>query len=340
MNILLSSPAFLPSLGGLESWVATMAEEWSAQGHPTVVLTETPDPAAARFPYPVVRRPSARARLAWTRWCDVYFQANVSLRGLWPLALVRRPWAVSHHSWYTRTEGHLAPADRLKRFLLRFARLSVAVSQAMADELATTPPRHRVDQVIGNPYRDALFRPRPGVTRERELVFVGRLVSDKGVDVLLAALVELGQRGLTPTLTVIGDGPERAALAAQAAALGSQVRFCGALTGEALAVELHRHEILVVPSRYREPYGIVALEGIACGCVVVGSSGGGLPEAIGPCGRTFPNGDARALAAVLEELLRSPATRARLRLGAEAHLAPRRAAAVAAAYLDALKAAA
>src|SRR5262245_22809218 len=49
--------------------------------------------------------------------------------------------------------------------------------------------------------------------------------------------------------------------------------------------------------------GVVALEGIACGYVVVGSTCGGLPQAIGPCGRTFPNGDSAALASVLHDLL-------------------------------------
>jgi glycosyltransferase involved in cell wall biosynthesis len=95
----------------------------------------------------------------------------------------------------------------------------------------------------------------------------------------------------------------------------------------------------VVPSRWREPFGIVALEGIACGCVVVGSAEGGLAEAIGPCGLTFPNGDAQALANALSRLLENPAECDRLRQNAAAHLArftPRH---VAGLYLDAMKSA-
>jgi glycosyltransferase involved in cell wall biosynthesis len=63
---------------------------------------------------------------------------------------------------------------------------------------------------------------------------------------------------------------------------------------------------MVVPTREGEGFGVVALEGIACGCVVVGSTCGGLPEAIGPCGRTFKNGDPSALAEVLHDLLTQP----------------------------------
>lgn len=143
----------------------------------------------------------------------------------------------------------------------------------------------------------------------------------------------------TPRLTIAGDGPERANLEKQAAALNlqSQVEFVGAQTSGQLAKLLREHEILVVPSLWREPFGIVALEGIACGCVVVGSAEGGLTEAIGPCGVTFPNGDARALAKAIATLLADPTERDRLRQNAVAHLARFKPRHVAGLYLDAMK---
>jgi glycosyltransferase involved in cell wall biosynthesis len=273
--------------------------------------------------------------LRWTRWCDVFCQFNVSLRGLWPLLLVRRPWAVSHHSWYRQPDGRVAWQDRLKRFLLRFAVSSVSVSQAIADSLG------RPSVVIGNAYRDDLFRRIPDVERDRELVFVGRLVSDKGVDVLLDAMALLAREGLTPRLSIIGDGPEMPRLREQASRLGigSRVGFLGTRTGEDLAQLLNRHRVLVVPSRYDEPFGIVALEGIACGCAVVGSEGGGLKDAIGPCGRTFRNGDPADLARVLREVFEDPETPAQLQRHAPEHLASHTSAGVAAEYLAAMESA-
>ncbi len=109
--------------------------------------------------------------------------------------------------------------------------------------------------------------------------------------------------------------------------------FAGPKSGAELVNLLQEHKILVIPSRYDEPFGVVALEGIACGCIAVGSSGGGLPEAIGPCGVTFPNGDADALGQVLEKLLRAPEERQRLAANAPQHLAKFHAAVVAEAYL-------
>jgi glycosyltransferase involved in cell wall biosynthesis len=303
VKVLLYSPAFLPHVGGLEIHVAHLAAGLQAAGHDVVVVTQTPAAERDTESYQVVRRPGVRELLRWTRWCDVFFQANVSLRGIWPLALFRRPWVVSHHSWYRRPDGSVALRDRLKRGLLRFAAGSIAVSEAVNRDLGGECT------VIANAYRDDLFRVLPGTRRDRELLFVGRLVSDKGVDVLLDALALLRREGFTPALTVAGVGPERQPLEARAERLGvaDQVSFVGARTGEDLVELMNRHRVLVVPSRYREPFGLVALEGIACGCLVVGSEGGGLPEAIGGCGLTFPNGDAAALADALRRALAAEA---------------------------------
>jgi glycosyltransferase involved in cell wall biosynthesis len=317
MRILLYSPAFLPGVGGLEIGQALLADRFSRLGHEVTVVTTTRGQDGGDTPYRVLRRPGPLALLAAVRHCDIFYQANVSLRGLWPLLLIRRPWAVSHHSWYCRTNGRIAWQDHLKRYLLRRAAVSISVSHAIAEDLATP------SLVIPNAYRDDLFRLLPEVPRERDLIFLGRLVSDKGADQLIAALGHMAAHGLRPNLTLVGAGPELPRLWSQAHHLGvaGQIEFTGQRTGQDLVRLLNRHRILVVPSRYNEPFGIVALEGIACGCLVVGSSGGGLPEAIGPCGLTYRNGDVDELAAVLTGLLRTPQRFDELRAGAAAHLA-------------------
>lgn len=298
MKVLIYCPVFYPSLGGLEINVARLAKGLQEAGHEVTVVAKTHHDGPEPFSFKVVRSPGRQELLRLVRWCDVFHQANVSLRGLWPLLFVRRPWVVSHHGWYSRPDRSLAPQDRLKRFLLRWA-TSISVSEAVADDLETP------SIVIANAYRDDLFRLLPSVPRTGELMFLGRLVSDKGVDVLLDALGLLAERGIRPALTVVGEGPERPALEDQARRLGigEQVHFLGSRQGEEIVHLLNAHRILVVPSRYDEPFGIVALEGIACGCLVIGSRGGGLKEAIGPCGLTFENGDAAGLAALLEAAL-------------------------------------
>lgn len=178
--------------------------------------------------------------------------------------------------------------------------------------------------MIPNPYDSRVFQTKvPPLERRRELAFLGRIVSEKGLDILLEALGRLKQRSIFPQLSVVGSGPELANMRELTKKLGleSQVRFVGAKSGSELVQILNEHQILVVPSRYDEPFGVVALEGIACGCVVIGSSGGGLPDAIGPCGITFPNGDVGALEEALARLLAQSNERERFIAHASEHLA-------------------
>lgn len=327
MKILLGSHHFFPSTGGIETVSNLLGREFIRLGHEVRVITQTP--GGGDFPFSVIREPSPFELLRNVRWCDVFLQNNISLRTLWPLLFVRRTLFVTHQTWIANPDGSTGWQHRLKRFVLRSA-TSFAISKAIAERLPVSSIR------IGNPYDAEVFKESPAEERNRELIFVGRLVSDKGVSLLLDVLKSLDPN---PHLAIAGDGPERAALERQVADLGlqSQVDFVGPQQGEQLAKLLRQHQVLIVPSRWEEPFGIVALEGIACGCVVVGSAGGGLAEAIGPCGLTFPNGDTDALATAIAKLLADPQERARLRQKAPLHLAPFTPQHVAGIYLEAME---
>jgi len=88
-----------------------------------------------------------------------------------------------------------------------------------------------------------------------------------------------------------------------------------------------------VPSRMPEPFGIVVLEAIACGCVVVASRAGGLPDAVGKCGITYEIGDLQALTNSLQLVLTQPGLRQDIRQHANRHLENFRPAVVARKYL-------
>jgi len=242
---------------------------------------------------------------------------------------LNRPWVASHNNWYQRANGQRAWQDHLKHYLARRA-TSISVSSAVAEHVESP------SVIIPNAYRADAFRRMPQIKRSRDLVFVGRLVSDKGCDVLVDALASLRSLGLKPTLTIVGNGPEENALRSRTndLDLASQIEFAGVRRDAELAEILNAHRVLVVPSRWREPFGIVALEGIACGCVVIGSEDGGLKDAIGPCGVTFPNGSVEGLADAIAALLTNAQKLESLRNGSDAHLAQHQPAAVAKAYLQ------
>ena len=329
VKILLGSHHFSPSTGGIETVSEILAREFIALGHEVRVITQTEGDGS--FAFPVIRQPGPAELFRLVSWCDVFLQNNISLRTLWPLLFVRRRLLIAHQTWITNADGSTSWQHGLKRFALRYG-TSVAISKAIADRLPVASIQ------IGNPYDDRVFRHLPDESRAKELIFVGRLVSDKGADLLLHALALLESK---PRVTIAGNGPERGHLEKQIAELKlqSQVEFVGNQRSGDLAKLLNQHRILVVPSRWQEPFGIVALEGIACGCVVVGSAEGGLPEAIGPCGITFPNNDVRALANALTELLNTPARVEALRRGADSHLAQFNPRHVAKRYVDLMQSA-
>lgn len=328
MKILIYSPSFYPNIGGLETIIADLATEFSIQGYIVKVVSQTPNTDSKKFAFEVIRQPKPRHLLKLIRWCDIYFQACISLKGIFPLFAVPKPLVASHHNWYCRPNGNKSWQDYLKKFVSLFA-TNVSVSYAIARQL---PGK---SLVIPNCYQEDTFYLMPEVKRDKELIFLGRLVSDKGVNLLLQAIANLKEQQLTPRLTIIGNGPEEKKLRQQTKDLDieNQVDFVGVKKERELTELLNSHQIMVVPSLWNEPFGIVALEGIACGCVVVGSEGGGLKDAIGACGVTFPNDDVSALTKILAELLTSPEKLSSYRAKAPEHLSRHQKTEVAKAYL-------
>lgn len=316
MRILISSYHFLPSIGGLETATLTLANGLAERGHDVTVVTATLAEKPDQFAFRVCRNPDAAALIGLFREADLVWQNHISLRMLWPLALVRRPLVIMHHLWL-REYAEAGPRfGALKRLACKLG-TNVFVSDIL-HRSARLPGR-----VIPNSYDETTFQQLPDIERDRDVAFLGRLVSIKGADTVVDAVALLSARGRRVNTTVIGPGPEEGTLRgrAHAAGIADHVTFAGPMRGTELARLLNRHRILVVPSRWEEPFGIVALEGLACGCVVVVADSGALPEVIGPCGPVFPKNDAVALAATLDDLLRNPDRLDAYRGHAPAHLA-------------------
>jgi len=164
----------------------------------------------------------------------------------------------------------------------------------------------------------ALFRP-PDALKPAGGPFVvgyaGRLVPEKGVDVLLRAAAGLSGDW---RMVLLGDGPERANLRALAQSLGiaERVEFAGQVPSTQTAAYYARMDALVLPSRrmpnWTEQFGRVLVEAMACGVPVVGAQCGEIPNVIGDAGLTFPQDDHTALGAHLACLMGDAALRADL----------------------------
>ncbi len=154
--------------------------------------------------------------------------------------------------------------------------------------------------------------PAPGVTYRRNpsadpsFLFCGRLDVEKGVEHLIRAFLEVRRSAPRAQLRIAGRGPERNRLVALARELGVEdaVSFLGWLPPNDIEAELARAWVLVAPSLWAEPLGLVALEAIVRGVPVIATSIGGFAETVeeSVSGFLVPNGDigelARRMAAI------------------------------------------
>ena len=158
-------------------------------------------------------------------------------------------------------------------------------------------------KTVPNPYNSQLFHAYPEIVRNQDLIYVGRFVEDKGVGILLQAFLLCFERyHVEHTLTLIGDVSENPQLEKQLREVPffqKHVRCIGSCPSEKVAMEIARHREMVIPSLWDEPFGIVALEALACGSQVLCSRCGGLPEALGNLGRFFERGNVEELAKCL-----------------------------------------
>jgi glycogen(starch) synthase len=168
----------------------------------------------------------------------------------------------------------------------------------------------------------SVFCPEPqrGAMDCPQVIFVGRLVPEKGCRVAIDALRLCVQQGHPFDLQIVGGGPEYPALSLLVTSHGLQkmVHFRDFLERQELAEVMRRADVAVVPSIYDEMFGLVAVEAFSSGLAVVGANVGGLGEIVAEAGITFRRGNSADLAACLERLFVNPELRRQLGRNARA----------------------
>lgn len=291
----------------------------------------------ARAPFPVHRLESQReaATLAADhRAVIAATTGRVALPSAYRAARrARRPFILWASLWaHPRTAAHLLSYPLLRRIYRRadaVVTYGPHVSRYVAGHRGTREGIFEAPQAVEHELFAApieadahtRWRVQAGLPEGGPLVlFAGRLVPEKGVDLLLRAWREQAEDPRA-WLCFLGDGPRRRAVA------GARVRFPGTLARERLPVAYAGADVVVVPSmatrRFREPWGLVCNEAMSQGRAViatdaVGAAAGGLVRD-GDTGLVVPGGNKSALARALERLLADATLRESLgRSGREA----------------------
>ncbi len=337
-------------VGGLGRHVGALAVELARTGHDVVVVTRGGPSDERRHGVRVLRCALDPIELDFTTetllsWAQA--GEHSLLRAALPLLGDWRPDVVHAHDWLVaqsaitvsglvgcplvatihatesgRNQGWLpAPLNRaihsIERWLATTADAVITCSGAMRDEVER---RFEVQaRVVPNGIHVPAWQPRPAARAEARaryagdgplLVYAGRLVHEKGPQVLIAALPRLRRRFPGLHVVVAGTGPMAEQLRASA---GRRVQWAGFLAERPLAALFGAADAVVVPSIY-EPFGLVALEAAAAGAPLAVADTGGLRDLVhdGVSGVRFEPDSPPALARAAGGLLADPARGRRL----------------------------
>jgi len=339
MKVLIYAHDFAPSVGGVENVVAALAGGLASRAQVRVATQQAAgDFDDAGLPYEVVRQPGLAAMWQLVREADLVHIAGPALLPMAMGWLLGKKVVVEHHGFqavcpngqlfYEPTQGpcpghfmaghhgeclrcnagvgtmHSAKLWLLtfpRRWLSRRSNLQIAPTRWLSSVLRMNGVRtifhgvraRQADQVA------------PGSAEPPRVVFLGRLVTTKGVQTLLEAAAGIRRRGRELQVEVIGDGPERVRLEARTKELGiaDLVCFRGRLAEEAVDAICAGALCMVMPSLGGEVFGLVAAEQMMRGRAMVVTGVGALVEVVGEAGLVFPAGDAGALERCLEQLL-------------------------------------
>ena len=163
--------------------------------------------------------------------------------------------------------------------------------------------------------------------KEKLVTFVGRLVEEKGAHLFLEAVKKLHKKYKDWTFIVVGStylGTNSKTKYSKKISLlvldlGANVKFTGYLPYEKSQTLMQKSEILVVPSIWNEPFGLVVAEGMLCGCAIITSNKGAIPEVIEDKGIVLENINVKKIISSLELLINNSSLRQNFQKKAKHH---------------------
>ena len=256
MKVVVAAHDFLPNIGGVSTTVSILAKAFVTLGHEVVVITPTPGPVEG-YGYTVIRKPGPLRLIGLYRQAELLVISNLALRNIYPLLILNRRFALSHHSEsaFRLSKSPISP-DVLRRFV--FARATNFMTSAYIGRKSglrsytVTPPFANPEHI-----KPDVIKP---LEERRGAIFVGRLEPEKGILYLLDRWSWVAKTLGVDTLRIVGDGSVAGEIDRRIA--GNQicgVERVGKLGLKGTAREMGSATYSFVPSLWEEPFGAVAL---------------------------------------------------------------------------------
>jgi glycosyltransferase involved in cell wall biosynthesis len=296
----------LPNAPAFGTFVGARVDQLRLQGVPVDVVSVDDARVRSHHGKKYVRLLAGTARAAWRLRAapdrrDMVVEAHIAyptgLVALLAAGILRAPLVLfAHGSDVLVLPRRRQLERRLATWLFRRADLVIANSEFLAGHV-----REMTEKVLViSPGIPVGALPPLGSPRPIDVLYVGRLVPDKGVHVLMRALA-----GHQLKVVVAGDGPARAELEDAASEHAIDVEFLGAVPPATAAALMEQAKCVAVPSVWDEPLGLVPLEAMSHGAVVVATATGGMAETVQDGVNAFvaERGDSESLRAAVQRAL-------------------------------------
>jgi glycogen synthase len=321
-----------------------------------VTLTVAGSINDSQFPFQVVRRPSLWKVIQLFRSADIVHLAGPALLPLSLGWLLNKRIVLEHHNYQSICPngllihqpdlaicpGHFLAGQYKECFRCNSLTLGKAVS--LRKLLLGFPRRWLAKRVTANVAPSCHMKARAALPQTQVIyhgvahadaasesvskradgpvcfAFVGRLVKEKGVSLLLHSAHELSAEGYELRIKIVGDGPERAALEVLAENLGlkENIEFIGAVQMASMSNVLNDAIAIVMPSTWEDVAPLVALEQMMQGRLVIAADVGGLGETVNGFGLRFPPGDIAALTSCMRQTIANQSLS--IKMGQEAQI--------------------
>lgn len=220
-------------------------------------------------------------------------------------------------TWQNLLRRYPPPFGWMERYNLKNAAYAIAGNQEGKEVLRAKGYRGRVAVIPQFGVDPEIYKPHAHEKRAGVFCigYIGRLVEEKGVDLLLHALSDPPGEWC---LRILGSGPQKGRLQTLVQELGltEYVAFDSPIPSPGMPDYYRGLDLLVLPSRtrpnWKEQFGRVLIEAMATGVPVVGSDSGEIPHVIGKAGLIFPEDDALALRETIEKIMGDEKSRQRL----------------------------